>query len=286
MMITHPYEIIDVHLHSWSIGGVTEAMFDPYKLYPVDEQVFSDTLAQMDSLGIRVGVISGPNNVSVEWCRRAPGRFIASWWPMIGSSTPYIEAERFTEAIETQGFRGLGEHLPQFAGLAPNDQRYFPLYRICEERGLPVFFHTGLNGPDFTRETPFFRVELCNPLLIEDVIMAFPDLKIVMAHMSFPFTEQAAYMLLSHSKVYLDIGVVNWYLGRAGFHRLLKQVIDLVGPDKILYGSDQMNVPQMMPSGVSAILEAPFLSEEEKRKILGENARQLLGISISTVLPA
>jgi hypothetical protein len=111
--------------------------------------------------------------------------------------------------------------------------------------------------------------------------MAFPDLKIVMAHMSFPFTEQAAYTLLTHSKVYLDISVVNWYLGRAGFHRLLKQVIDLVGPDKILYGSDQMDVPQMMPSGVSAILEAPFLCEEEKRKILGENARKLLGISIA-----
>src|SRR5512136_1739338 len=128
---------------------------------------------------------------------------------------------------------------------------------------------------------PLFRVELCSPLLIEDVIAAFPDLKIVMAHLSFPFTEQAAYMLLSHSNVYLDVAVVNWYLGRAGFHRLLKQVIDLVGPDKILFGSDQMNVPQVMPSGVSAILEAPFLSEEDKRKILGENARKLLGISIA-----
>jgi predicted TIM-barrel fold metal-dependent hydrolase len=43
--------------------------------------------------------------------------------------------------------------------------------------------------------------------------------------------------------VHLHMGVVNWYLGRPGFHRLLKQVIDLVGPDKILFGSDQMNVP-------------------------------------------
>lgn len=278
-MTTNQFEIIDVHQHSWSIGGVTEAMYDPHKFYTVDDQVFSSTLSQMDNLGIRIGVISGPNNVSVEWCKRAPGRFIASWWPMIGSSTPCIEAERFKEAIETRGFRGLGEHMPQFAGLAPNDQRYYPLYSICEERGLPVFFHTGLNGPNFTRETPFFRVELCNPLLIEDVIMTFPDLKIVMAHLSFPFTDQAAYMLLTHSNVYLDIGVVNWYLGRAGFHRLLKQVIDLVGPDKILFGSDQMDVPQMIPVGVSAIQEAPFLSEEDKHKILGDNARKLLGIN-------
>jgi hypothetical protein len=37
----------------------------------------------------------------------------------------------------------------------------------------------------------------------------------------------------------------------------------------------------MMPSGVNAIVEAPFLSEEEKRKILGEYAGKLLGISIA-----
>lgn len=98
--------------------------------------------------------------------------------------------------------------------------------------------------------------------------------------MSFPYTEQATYMLFAHSNVYLDVAVVNWCIGQAGFHRLLRQVIDTVGPDKILFGSDQMNMPQMIPVGVSAIREAPFLSEEEKRKILGDNARKLLGINI------
>ncbi len=151
----------------------------------------------------------------------------------------------------------------------------------CEERDLPVFIHTGLNGPDYYRETPAFRVSLCDPLLLEDVAVAFPHLKIVMDHMSFPFTEQATYMLLAHSNVYMDLGVVDWCIGRAGFHRLLRQVVDTAGPDKILFGSDQMNMPQMMPVAVSAIREASFLSEEDKRKILGDNARKLLGISVA-----
>jgi predicted TIM-barrel fold metal-dependent hydrolase len=284
MMAAHSYEIIDVHLHAWWAGEGMECITnpDPDKIYDINEQVFSDTLAQMDACGIRCGVLCGPNNITLEWCRRAPGRFIPSWGP--NPLAIEQEVSLFSQAIETQGFRGLGELIPQYLGLAPNDRRFFPLYRVCEERQLPVFLHTGLNGPDFPRWAPLFRVELCNPLLIEDILVVFPDLKIVMAHLSFPFTEQAAYMLLSHSNVYVDIACVNWYLGRAGFHRLLKQVIDLVGSDKILFGSDQMNVPQMMLSGVSAILEAPFLSEEEKRKILGENARKLLGISVPEAL--
>jgi predicted TIM-barrel fold metal-dependent hydrolase len=273
----NPFEIIDVHMHAWWTGGL-EALFDPHAPTTVDEQVLKDTLAQMDQLGIRPGVISGPNNVTSEWCRRAPGRFIASWMPDPNPSDSDEEAARFTHAIETQDFRGLGELVMQYAGLAVNDERFFPLYRICQERHLPVFFHTGLNGPDYYRESPSFRVSLCDPLLLEDVAVAFPRLVIVMAHMSFPFTEQATYMLYAHSNVYMDVSTANWILKPAGFHRLLRQVVETVGADKILFGSDQMNMPQMIPVAVSAIREAPFLSEEDKRKILGDNARRLLGI--------
>ena len=73
------------------------------------------------------------------------------------------------------------------------------------------------------------------------------------------------------------LAVVNWILGRAGFHRLLKQVVGTVGSDKILFGSDQMHLPQMIPTAVNAIREASFLTEDDERKILGENARRLLG---------
>ena len=99
--------------------------------------------------------------------------------------------------------------------------------------------------------------------------------------MSYPFTEQATYMLYSHSNVYMDVATVNWILGRAGFHRLLRDVVETVGPDKILFGSDHMDMPQMIPVGLSAIQEASFLSEEDKCKILGDNARRLLGIRVT-----
>jgi predicted TIM-barrel fold metal-dependent hydrolase len=273
-----PFEIVDVHLHAWSTVGM-DVLFGPHKPVPLDETVFQGTLAQMDQLGICHGVLSGPDNVTLEWCERAPGRFIPFWTPHPDFADPEEEAARFAEAIETQGFRGLGEIVMQVAGNPLNDERFYPLYRVCEERHLPVLLHTGLDGRDFMRGMArSFRVSLGAPLLLEDIAAAFPDLAIVMCHMSYPFTEQATYMLYAHSNVYMDVATVNWLLGRAGFYRLLRQAVETVGADKILFGTDQMNRADRIPIGVSAIREASFLSEEDKRKILGDNARRLLGI--------
>ena len=277
-MITDQFEIVDTHMHAWPTED--SLLFAPHEPGEIDLKVFEDTLAQMDTLGISHAVISGPNCVTAEWCMRAPHRFIASWMVNPEPADPEAEAARFAEAVDTKGFRGLGELIMEYKGLAVNDERFYPLYRICAERHLPVFCHTGLDGPGKPM-TPSFRVNLGNPLLFEDVAEAFPDLAIVMCHMSYPFTEQATYMLYAHSNVYMDVAVVNWILGRAGFHRLLKHVVEMVGPDKILFGSDQMNMPQMIPVAVSAIREASFLSEEDKRKILGDNARKLLGINVT-----
>jgi predicted TIM-barrel fold metal-dependent hydrolase len=48
------------------------------------------------------------------------------------------------------------------------------------------------------------------------------------------------------------------------------------GSDRILFGSDQMVWPQMITSAIESIRDAPFLSDQDKRNILGENARRLL----------
>jgi uncharacterized protein len=276
-MPTDGFEIVDAHLHAW-FNEPMGALLKPGGSFTFNEKVFTETLAQMDALGIGQGVLSGPNNVTLEWCKRAPGRFVASWH-VDNLPDPAQEADRFVDGIENHGFRALGELLTAVAGISISDKRFYPLYRICQDRQLPVIIHTGLDGRDSYRWAPGFRIDLANPLLLEDVAAAFPDLRIVICHMSYPFTEQATYMLYAHSNVYMDVATVDWIIGRAGFHRLLKQVIDVVGPDKILFGTDQMMMANKIPIGVSAIQEADFLSTEDKRKILGDNARRLFGIA-------
>jgi predicted TIM-barrel fold metal-dependent hydrolase len=68
-------------------------------------------------------------------------------------------------------------------------------------------------------------------------------------------------------------------LGKQLFNRMLEEAVDTVGSDRILFGTDQMVWPQMITPAVKSIRDAPFLSDQEKRNILGENARRLLKIA-------
>jgi predicted TIM-barrel fold metal-dependent hydrolase len=86
-------------------------------------------------------------------------------------------------------------------------------------------------------------------------------------------------MLFAYENVYLDTAIVNWILGKQLFNPMLEEAVDTVGSDRILFGTDQMVWPQMITPAVESIRDAPFLSDQEKRNILGENARRLLKIA-------
>jgi predicted TIM-barrel fold metal-dependent hydrolase len=116
-------------------------------------------------------------------------------------------------------------------------------------------------------------------LLLEDVAIRFPKLKIVIAHMGWPFYDHALCMLWTYENVYLDTSAVNWIVGKELFNRMLQEAVDTVGSDRILFGSDQMVWPQMITPAVESIRGAPFLSDQDKKNILGENARRLLKIA-------
>ena len=106
-MTPQQFAIVDTHMHAWPTD--MRMLFSPHEPAAMDLQVYNDTLTQMDTLGISHAVISGPNCVTTEWCRRAPHRFVASWMANLKSDDPEAEAARFAAAVDTQGFCGLGE---------------------------------------------------------------------------------------------------------------------------------------------------------------------------------
>jgi uncharacterized protein len=63
-----------------------------------------------------------------------------------------------------------------------NHALYYPVYATCEELGLPVSINVGIPGPRV-------RSRCQDPLLLEDVLIDFPDLVVIGAHMGHPFEE-------------------------------------------------------------------------------------------------
>jgi predicted TIM-barrel fold metal-dependent hydrolase len=278
-------EVFDVHLHAVPPEFFSQARtadFGAHKktatgIVSDRELLLKKTIEYMNRNNVVKALVSGDNQMVKSWVQAYPDRFLPSFSPDMSIQDHPSAAKQFEKEIEEGKWRAMGELGLPYAGLPLNDPLLFPYYEICERKKIPVFFHTGLDGPNpQLLVSPKFRLELGDPLLLQDIVIRFPNLKVVIMHMGWPFPDHALYMLYAYPNVYLDTAVVNWILGQSVFDRMLKEAVQTVGSDRILFGSDQMAWPQMITPAVEAIKKADYLTENDKRRILSENAKELL----------
>jgi uncharacterized protein len=279
-------DAIDVHLHAMNAENfsvpVTSNFGAHRKTYGRNEKdpdaLLRRTIAEMDKNHISKGVISGDDEVVAKWLERYPNRFLAAYNHWCDGKPETVA--KFESEWKAGKWKAIGELGLPYGGHPLNDPACFPLFELAQRYDIPVFFHTGFGGPNPQGGfAPKFRIALSDPLLLEDVAIRFPKLRIVIMHMGWPFYDHALYMLWTYENVYLDTATVNWMVGKELFNRMLREAVESVGSDRILFGSDQMVWPQMITPAIESIRDAPFLSDQDKRNILSENARRLLKIA-------
>jgi len=280
------FDVIDVHVHAMKpedfAGPPESANFGAFrKTYRTNERdpeaLLSKTVAQMDMNHISKAVISGDDDVVANWVQQYPDRFLPSYNHWCDGKPETVA--KFESEWKAGKWKAIGELGLVYGGHPLNDPACFPLFELAQHYDIPVFFHTGFGGPSPQAGfAPKFRISLSDPLLLEDVAIRFPKMKIVIMHMGWPFYDHALYMLWAYENVYLDTATVDWLLGPKLFSRMLEDAVETVGSDRILFGSDQMVWPQMITPAIQSIRNSSFLSDQDKRNILGENARRLLKI--------
>ena len=77
-----------------------------------------------------------------------------------------------------------------------NHRLYYPVYATCEELGLPVSINIGVPGPQV-------RSRCQDPVLLEDVLIDFPTLTVVGAHMGHPYEALLIGYLLKWPQLHL-----------------------------------------------------------------------------------
>jgi predicted TIM-barrel fold metal-dependent hydrolase len=118
-----------------------------------------------------------------------------------------------------------------------------------------------------------------NPLLLEEVRLRHPKLRLYVMHAGWPMLDNMIGLLWAHPHVYVDVGVIDWALPREEFYAYLRRLVGAGYGKRIMYGSDQMQWPAAIGRSVNAIRSAPFLSEEQKRDILYNNAVRFFRIT-------
>ena len=241
-------------------------------------ELFQRSFEQMDMNNVRYGLLSH-GTYKEAFLDERPDMFLLSYEPDLSLEDHTEPALEFEQHVINGRYAALGELGLIYAGIPLNTPDLHPYYEVAQKHGIPVFIHTGFSGPNPQQVlSPAFRIGTANPLLLEDVIIEFPDLKIVMMHMGWPFFDEALYILGTYPHVYIETSVAIWLLGDHLFHRLLNEAVATAGSDKILFGTLQMAWPEVIGRSVTTIREADYLSLDDKRAILWENAAALFEI--------
>jgi predicted TIM-barrel fold metal-dependent hydrolase len=142
------------------------------------------------------------------------------------------------------------------------------IYRECEERGVPVMFHTG------TSVFPRARNVFADPMPVDDVAIDFPRLPIILAHAGRPlYGETAFFLARRHPNVHLDISGIP----PKSLLRYFPRVASVA--DKVLWGTDWPSPGVVSMRRNVEEFRALGLGEEVERKILWDNATRLFSRS-------
>ena len=115
------------------------------------------------------------------------------------------------------------------------------------------------------------RLKFSNPMYMDDVAVDFPDLKIILAHPSFPWQEEALAVAQHKPNVYIDLS--GW--SPKYFPEILVRYCNSILKKKVLFGSDW---PMITPERWLHDFEKIAIKDEIRPDIIKNNAARLLGL--------
>ena len=236
-----------------------------------------ELIASMDEAGIDISVVLNigwtthelcveTNDYILESVARYPKRLIG-----FGTVQPYsleaalAEIERCAQG----GIRGIGEMRPDRQLLELRDETVMPPFiEAMTKHHLILLTHA---SEPVGHEYPGKGV--ITPDILYPLITNFPDLTLVCAHWGggLPFYALMPEVKRAMDNVFFDTAASPFLYSP----QIYNQVIQLVGADKILFGSDY---PLLAPSRLLNEIKSLNLPAETERLILSGNAQRLLGI--------
>ncbi len=232
---------------------------------------------RMDEDGVDVSVVMGIGWTDVDLARAAndymigavekyPDRLVglAGVNPAWGKEA-VEEARRCAEA----GLRGIGELHPDTQGYDAGDlETMAPLMEVVREQGLIVTTHSSEPvGHDYPGKGKL------RPEVLWRFIRNFPDVAVVCAHWGggLPFYALMPEVADGLDHAYFDTAATTLLYDP----RIFETVASIIGPDRILMGSDY---PLVRARKVIGQVESLGLSRSAKDMVMGGNAARLLAI--------
>ena len=296
--------IIDAHSHLWlrqdttwnglrispmpngrsMFLGEERQMLPPFMIDGVNSaEVFLSNMnyAQVGAAVVVQEFIDGiQNDYLMEVAQKYPDRFF------VCGMCDYFHPGFYEQAVSliAQGFKGIaipGHRLLTDEGrVMLNSAEMIRMFRYMEQHH--VILSVTLADGDLQVDE------------MEEVISECPQLRIAIGHFGMPTVEgwREQLLLARHEHVMLESGGITWLYNEEFYPypsaiRVIREAIDTVGADKLMWGSDYPRTITAITYRMSYdfVLKTEVLSDEEKRLFLGENARRFYGFENLPELP-
>ena len=165
-----------------------------------------------------------------------------------------------------------------------NDKRLWPFYEKCCELGIAITVHTGMS---YVCPQPS---KYSMPILLDDVCLDFPELKVIAYHMGWPNTEELIGLAGKHVNLYLSLsGILGW-LARSPYraYHMIGTALQWVSDEKIVMGLDLAfdDMPLVVdfirnfqiPEQLREEWGYKEITDQMRANILGLNLAKLAGI--------
>ncbi len=241
---------------------------DPLPAAANDAELQQAILDRIENMNLTL-VAFGDSRILHNWVDAAPaGRIL----PGIGIDTRMPVAD-FRDSLRSGFYKVVAEVAPQYQGLSPSDTIFTPYFSVAEEFNIPVGIHMGTGGNGMANLTsPNFRASLGNPFLLEDMLARHPKLKIWVMHAGYPMVDELIALMGANAYVYLDISGFIWSYPLDEVHHVIQQLVRAGFGKRIMYGTDFLFWPRMIETSIGVVQNARYLSKDQKRDILYNNA--------------
>ncbi|MFC1930461.1 amidohydrolase family protein, partial [Chloroflexota bacterium] len=184
-----------------------------------------------------------------------PDRFVGLY-----GINPFMKMNGVRElelSVKEYGFKGALLHTYGY-DKPLNHRDYWPFFAKCAELDVAVVMQVG-------HSAEFMPSSQGQPILIDDIALYFPELRIVAAHTGWPWVEELVAVSWKHSNVYIGTSAH----APKYWDKKLVDYLKTRGRGKVLFGTDW---PTILYKEALDQVEGLGLKEEVKAQLLRETA--------------
>jgi hypothetical protein len=306
MTATGPTRLNDAHCHFFSAGFFATLAKDPQAPRVTDPAVglpaalgwdppgdparLADRwVVELDRHGVgRAAIMAsvpGDEESVAAAAARHPSRFAGLF--MVNPTAPDAAA---------RVRRGFSEHDLRCACLFPamhrfslDDECVTAVFRAAADHGRAVFVHCGMLSVGVRRKLGLpsrFDLRLGDPLAVAQVASAFPDVPVIIPHFGAGFLRETLMAADLAANIHVDTSSSNgWtkYMPGLSLAAVFRQALAVLGPERILFGSDSSFFPRGWQRSIheaqSAILDELGLDAPGRTAIFADNFERVFGLA-------